>query len=296
MSGMSDPEKTTLDRPATAGDLLLERFDAAGTAYRTALAGAPVEALGQRRPGDDYTLGGLAHHVNAVLQHYLGTAQAALAAGPAETAAPDSSRVFAEADARVGLTPDAAERDAALARTAELHEAVRRLLAGLDDRDWSRVTPVRFGPGDPYPTRPADVLAWLTDHYAEHAAQVTSLLADWRTLGAVEAFGRAFATRDAGAVMACMTEDCVFENTTPAPDGERLAGAAAVGDFWRRFFASTPSARFVPEETFVAGDRGLVRWTFEWDEGPENRGHVRGVDVLRVRDGRVAEKLSYVKG
>jgi hypothetical protein len=25
-------------------------------------------------------------------------------------------------------------------------------------------------------------------------------------------------------------------------------------------------------------------------------GHVRGVDVLRVRDGRVAEKLAYVKG
>ena len=25
-------------------------------------------------------------------------------------------------------------------------------------------------------------------------------------------------------------------------------------------------------------------------------GHVRGVDVFRVRDGKVAEKLSYVKG
>jgi hypothetical protein len=26
------------------------------------------------------------------------------------------------------------------------------------------------------------------------------------------------------------------------------------------------------------------------------RGHVRGVDVLRLRDGRVAKKLSYAKG
>jgi hypothetical protein len=25
-------------------------------------------------------------------------------------------------------------------------------------------------------------------------------------------------------------------------------------------------------------------------------GHVRGVDVMQLRDGRVAEKLSYVKG
>ena len=194
----------------TAGDLLLERFDAAGAAYRSALAEAPAEALGQRRPGDGYTLGGLAHHVNAVLQHYLGAAEAMLAAGQAETAAPDSSAFFAEADVRAALTPDGAERNAALGRTAELHDAVRRLLAGLDAGDWGRPTPVRFGRGDPYPTRPADVLGWLTDHYAEHSAQVASLLADWRTLAVVEAFGRAFATCDADAVMARMTEDCVF--------------------------------------------------------------------------------------
>jgi ketosteroid isomerase-like protein len=290
MCGMTDTKQIT------AGDLLLERFDAAGAAYRSALAEAPAEALGQRRPGDDYTLGGLAHHVNAVLEHYLGTAEAMLVAGHGETSAPDSSRRFAEAGERVGLTPTAEERDATLARTAELHAAVRGLLAGLGAGDWGRPTPVRFGSGDPYPTRPADVLNWLTDHYAEHSAQAASLLADWRTRAAVEAFARAFAACDADAVMACMTEDCVFENTTPAPDGQRLTGAAAVGDFWRQFFASTPSARFLPEETFVAGDRCIVRWTFEWEEGPENRGHVRGVDVLRVREGRVAEKLAYVKG
>ena len=69
---------------ATAGDLLLERFDAAGAAYRTALVEAPAEALGQRRPGDDYTLGGLAHHVNAVLRHYLGTGES-MAAWPVST-------------------------------------------------------------------------------------------------------------------------------------------------------------------------------------------------------------------
>ncbi len=41
----------------------------------------------------------------------------------------------------------------------------------------------------------------------------------------------------------------------------------------------------------VAGDRAVVRWRFDWGSG-----HVRGVDVLKVRDGKVAEKLSYVKG
>jgi hypothetical protein len=36
-----------------------------------------------------------------------------------------------------------------------------------------------------------------------------------------------------------------------------------------------------------------VRWVFHWDT---KGGHVRGVDVMRVRGGKVAEKLAYVKG
>jgi hypothetical protein len=46
---------------------------------------------------------------------------------------------------------------------------------------------------------------------------------------------------------------------------------------------------------FAAGDRCVVRWIYHWiREGRE--GHVRGVDLFTVRNGRVAEKLSYVKG
>jgi hypothetical protein len=38
-------------------------------------------------------------------------------------------------------------------------------------------------------------------------------------------------------------------------------------------------------------DRAMVRWSCSFGGG-----HVRGVDVVRVRDGKVAEILSYVKG
>jgi ketosteroid isomerase-like protein len=90
-----------------------------------------------------------------------------------------------------------------------------------------------------------------------------------------------------------MTADCVFENTVPPPDGERFVGAAAVRGFWQQFFQSTPGARFETEEMFGAGDRAVVCWVFYWDS---SGGHVRGVDVMRVRGGQVAEKLAYVKG
>jgi ketosteroid isomerase-like protein len=99
------------------------------------------------------------------------------------------------------------------------------------------------------------------------------------------------------AIMALMTDDCVFENTAPPPDGERFEGQAAVRKCWQDLFASAPSAHFTAEEVVVFADRAIVRWSYRWAaDGPAGAGHVRGVDLIRVRDGKVAEKLSYVKG
>ena len=113
------------------------------------------------------------------------------------------------------------------------------------------------------------------------------------TLDVIRRFNEAFSRRDVDGVMALMTADCVFENTQSPPDGERFVGVAAVRAFWKRFFESTPGARFETEEAFATGDRAVVRWVFHWDNAG---GHVCGVDVMRVRDGKVAEKLAYVKG
>jgi ketosteroid isomerase-like protein len=107
---------------------------------------------------------------------------------------------------------------------------------------------------------------------------------------AVARFGAAFDRRDVDEIMAAMTQDCVFESTAP-PDGKRFEGHSAVRSVWEELFASSPGARFVSEELFVSGDRAIERWRYEWADG-----HVRGVDVFRIRDGLVAEKLSYVKG
>ena len=116
-----------------------------------------------------------------------------------------------------------------------------------------------------------------------------------RTLASVERFNAAFNRHDVDDIMRCMTPDCVFENTRPAPDGTRLVGQAAVRSFWEEFFARSPQARFDTEDFFAAGDRCVVRWTYHWVRDGK-AGHVRGVDVFRVRDGQVAEKCSYVKG
>ena len=89
--------------------------------------------------------------------------------------------------------------------------------------------------------------------------------------------------------MAHCTDDIVFESTAP-PDGVRSVGRDAVRASWAPLFAD-PNSRFDVEETIVAGDRVVQRVRYSWGDG-----HVRLVDVFRLVDGRIAEKLSYVKG
>jgi len=115
------------------------------------------------------------------------------------------------------------------------------------------------------------------------------------TLEAIERFNDAFNRHDVDAVMAAMTDDCVFESTSP-PLGERHEGPQAVRAAWDDFFTSTPSAHFDSEDVIATGDRCVVQWRFTWKNDDGSTGTVRGVDVLRVRDGKVAEKFAYVKG
>ncbi|MGD0394101.1 MAG: nuclear transport factor 2 family protein [Acidimicrobiales bacterium] len=109
-------------------------------------------------------------------------------------------------------------------------------------------------------------------------------------LATVEAFGLAWGAHDLDATLALVTSDCVFESTEPGPDGTRYEGRDAIANAWRPIF-DDKSATFAAEETFTAEDRVVQRWRYSWVGG-----HVRGVDVFRVRDGLVSEKLSYVKG
>src|ERR1700759_2588982 len=115
------------------------------------------------------------------------------------------------------------------------------------------------------------------------------------TLTVVNRLNDAINRHDIDALMDVFSPDCVFENTAPAPDGGRFEGQDAVRGFWQRWFAWNPGARFDTEEIFAAGDRCVVRWIYRKtrDDRPW---HLRGVDLFRVRDGRVTEKLAYTKG
>jgi cation diffusion facilitator family transporter len=115
------------------------------------------------------------------------------------------------------------------------------------------------------------------------------------TAAAVDRFNDAFNRHDVDAVMAAMTDDCVFENTSP-PNGQRYEGQAQVRAAWEEFFDASPDAHFDGEDVIVAGDRCVVQWVYTWTDDDGTKRALRGVDVIRVRDGKVAEKFAYVKG
>jgi len=112
----------------------------------------------------------------------------------------------------------------------------------------------------------------------------------------VLAFNEAFNRHDVAGMMQLMSEDCVFENTSPAPDGTAYRGKAAVTQFWHDFFRDSPQAHIEIEEIFGLGMHPIMRWNYSWLDVAGAQGHVRGVDIFQVKNGVITEKLSYVKG
>lgn len=111
----------------------------------------------------------------------------------------------------------------------------------------------------------------------------------------IDHFNEAFNRHDADALAMWLTDDTVFEDTSPAPDGQRIEGKAAVVAFWRTWFTRNADAVFEAEDMIVSGDRAVVRWVYRKLRNGQPW-HVRGVDVFTVHDGKVAAKLAYVKG
>ena len=106
----------------------------------------------------------------------------------------------------------------------------------------------------------------------------------------VEAFNEVWGAHDLEACLAMLTDDCVFDATGPAPDGGLSVGRDEIRAAWRPIF-DDPNSVFEAEEIVGLGDRVVVRWRYSWDGG-----HIRGIDLFAVADGKISEKRAYVKG
>lgn len=114
-------------------------------------------------------------------------------------------------------------------------------------------------------------------------------------MAVIDRFNETWNAGDLDGVLAMLTDDAVFENTSPAPDGTRYVGPEAIRTAWAPVFA-TPGMRFEGEEAVVCGNRVTTLWRYHWVNADGTPGSIRGIDLFTVRDGKVAAKLSYVKG
>lgn len=109
----------------------------------------------------------------------------------------------------------------------------------------------------------------------------------------VERFHAAFEAHRPNDLDDLIGEGCILENTAPAPDGARYEGREACLEFWRGI-ASSEHLVFEAEEIWTSEDRGIIRWKLRWGDNAED--WVRGVNIMRVRDGKIVEGMGYVKG
>jgi hypothetical protein len=108
----------------------------------------------------------------------------------------------------------------------------------------------------------------------------------------IRRFNLAFQQHEPALLLDIIADDCVLENTGPAPNGARYEGRAACLAFWQGI-ASDPGMRFTIEEIRTIGDHSLIFWRLASGEG--DAPSLRGVNIMRVRAGLIVEGRGYVK-
>jgi len=112
-------------------------------------------------------------------------------------------------------------------------------------------------------------------------------MSDKRTTQVLQRFNQAFLSHDPTLLEELIAEECVVE----APNGERFTGHDACLEFWAKMAAG--ETKYEPEDLWVSGGRGVIRWRSRTGRSDEDT--VRGVYLMRLRDGRIVEGLGYVK-
>ena len=112
----------------------------------------------------------------------------------------------------------------------------------------------------------------------------------------LQSFADAFNAHDVSAIMAHMTDDCVFEASAgPDVNGEKFSGQAQVRKAFEKVFAIYPDAHWGDVKHFVLGNRGFSEWIFTGTKTDGTKVEVTGCDLFTFHDGKIAIKNSYRK-
>lgn len=109
-------------------------------------------------------------------------------------------------------------------------------------------------------------------------------------------FARAWANRDVDALLALMTDDAVYASSVGPEPGSTFRGRDELASGFARMFAHDAGAIIESGgEPLVFGDSAVSQWRYRVPDGGGGYHLEVGVDVWRLRDGRIAMKDAYRK-
>lgn len=106
----------------------------------------------------------------------------------------------------------------------------------------------------------------------------------------------AFNRHDGAGVMACMTDDVVFDTAAgPEAFGRRIQGTTDVRAAFERVWTDMPDVSWTCTQHSVFGDRGLSEWIFSGTAANATRIDVEGCDLFTFYGEKISHKSAFRK-
>jgi rhodanese-related sulfurtransferase/ketosteroid isomerase-like protein len=108
-------------------------------------------------------------------------------------------------------------------------------------------------------------------------------------------FGAAWARADLDALMAFVTDDCIYLASVGPEPGATYRGREEVRRGFAAMLAYDRGRERHGGTVVVAGDAGFAEWSFTETTTDGGRRLIRGCDLFEFRDGRISKKDAYRK-
>jgi len=108
----------------------------------------------------------------------------------------------------------------------------------------------------------------------------------------------AFNRHDIEGVMTHFDENCVFYTVAGDNEyGNKIEGRATIAKAFEGVWTAMPDVQWADHSHFLSedGTRGVSQWTFRATNPDGSRTEVQGVDLFRIRDGKIVEKQAIRK-
>ena len=109
------------------------------------------------------------------------------------------------------------------------------------------------------------------------------------TAEVIDRYNAAFRDNAPEELVDLIAADCVMEGVGPEPDGNVWTGYDECLAGWQGLIRD-PDVHFETENIDVYGDSAVIRWRLRSPDAT-----FRGVNLMRVRDGKIVEALGYAK-